>query len=85
MLSQPLEDYPEYPTDRFSPDLVEHWVDIEWDFRCLLCDRKTPDKAGKPQGDSASVRKRDADDDGPDEMLLGKRQKLETVSAEEIK
>ncbi|XP_056322948.1 exosome RNA helicase MTR4 [Danio aesculapii] len=45
---------------------------------------KTPDKAGKPQGDSASVRKRDADDDGPDEMLLGKRQKLETVSAEEI-
>lgn len=30
------------------------------------------------------MRKRDADDDGPDEMLLGKRQKLETVSAEEI-
>ncbi|XP_073685150.1 exosome RNA helicase MTR4 [Garra rufa] len=45
---------------------------------------KTPDKAGKQQSDSPAVRKRDADNDGPDEMVLGKRQKLETVSAEEI-
>ncbi|ROI48961.1 Superkiller viralicidic activity 2-like 2 [Anabarilius grahami] len=45
---------------------------------------KTPNKADKPQSDSAAVCKRDADNDGPDEMVLGKRQKLETVSAEEI-
>uniref|UniRef100_A0A671T7Z8 RNA helicase n=1 Tax=Sinocyclocheilus anshuiensis TaxID=1608454 RepID=A0A671T7Z8_9TELE len=45
---------------------------------------KTPDKGGKQQSDSAAVHKRDADNDGPDEEVLGKRQKLETVSAEEI-
>uniref|UniRef100_A0A671PUT6 Exosome RNA helicase MTR4 n=1 Tax=Sinocyclocheilus anshuiensis TaxID=1608454 RepID=A0A671PUT6_9TELE len=45
---------------------------------------KSPDNAGKQQGDSAAVRKRDADNDGPDEVVLGKRQKLGTVSAEEI-
>ncbi|KAI7793403.1 superkiller viralicidic activity 2-like 2, partial [Triplophysa rosa] len=47
---------------------------------------KTPDKGGKKQTDSpaAAVRKRDADIDGPDEMVLGKKQKLETVSSEEI-
>ncbi|KAK2871379.1 hypothetical protein Q8A67_023906 [Cirrhinus molitorella] len=44
---------------------------------------KTPAKAGKQQCDSPAVRKRDVDD-GPDEVVLGKRQKLETVSAEEI-
>ncbi|XP_067290002.1 exosome RNA helicase MTR4 [Pseudorasbora parva] len=42
---------------------------------------KTPDK---PQSDSPAVRKRDAENDGPDEPVLGKKQKLETVSAEEI-
>nr|XP_055064870.1 exosome RNA helicase MTR4 [Misgurnus anguillicaudatus] len=47
---------------------------------------KTPDKSGKKQTGSpaAAVRKRDVDNDGPDEMVLGKRQKLETVSSEEI-
>ncbi|XP_051540078.1 exosome RNA helicase MTR4 [Myxocyprinus asiaticus] len=47
---------------------------------------KTPDKAGKQKTGSkaASVLKRDADNDGADEVVLGKRQKLETVSAEEI-
>uniref|UniRef100_A0A672K3C4 Superkiller viralicidic activity 2-like 2 n=1 Tax=Sinocyclocheilus grahami TaxID=75366 RepID=A0A672K3C4_SINGR len=45
---------------------------------------KSPDNAGEQQGDSAAVRKRDADTDGPDEVVLGKRPKLETVSAEEI-
>ncbi|KAI2660021.1 Exosome RNA helicase MTR4 [Labeo rohita] len=45
---------------------------------------KTPDKGGKQQSNSAAVRKRDTDNDGPDEEVLGKKQKLETVSAEEI-
>ncbi|XP_059395808.1 exosome RNA helicase MTR4 [Carassius carassius] len=45
---------------------------------------KTPDKGGKQKREPAAVCKRDADDDGPEEMVLGKRQKLETVSAEEI-
>ncbi|KAA0703745.1 Superkiller viralicidic activity 2-like 2 [Triplophysa tibetana] len=45
---------------------------------------KTPDKGGNKQTDSPTVRKRDADLDGPDEMVLGKKQKLETVSSEEI-
>ncbi|KAF4108016.1 hypothetical protein G5714_010775 [Onychostoma macrolepis] len=45
---------------------------------------KTPDKGGKQQSDSAAALKRDADNDGSDEVVLGKRQKLETVSAEEI-
>uniref|UniRef100_A0A9J8B2L2 RNA helicase n=1 Tax=Cyprinus carpio carpio TaxID=630221 RepID=A0A9J8B2L2_CYPCA len=48
------------------------------------CSSKSPDQAGKQQADSAAGRKRDADSDAPDELLLGKRQKLETVSAEEI-
>uniref|UniRef100_A0A8C2H7Z5 Exosome RNA helicase MTR4 n=1 Tax=Cyprinus carpio TaxID=7962 RepID=A0A8C2H7Z5_CYPCA len=46
--------------------------------------RKTADKGGKQQSDSAAACKRDADNDGPEEVVLGKRQKLETVSAEEI-
>ncbi|XP_056593376.1 LOW QUALITY PROTEIN: exosome RNA helicase MTR4 [Triplophysa dalaica] len=45
---------------------------------------KTTDKGGNKQTDSPTVRKRDADLDGPDEMVLGKKQKLETVSSEEI-
>lgn len=58
---------------------------VEWLFVVFTSNRKTPDKADKPQSDSAAVRKRDAENDGPDAMVLGKRQKLETVSAEEIK
>ncbi len=56
-----------------------------WIFVVFTSNRKTPDKGSKQQSDSAAACKRDADNDGPDEEVLGKRQKLETVSAEEIK
>uniref|UniRef100_A0A8C1TPV3 Exosome RNA helicase MTR4 n=1 Tax=Cyprinus carpio TaxID=7962 RepID=A0A8C1TPV3_CYPCA len=46
------------------------------------CSSKSPDQAGKQQADSAAGRKRDADSDAPDELLLPKRQKLETVLSE---
>jgi len=59
---------------------------VECIFVVFTCNiRKTLNKADKPQGGSAAVRKRDEEDDAPDEVVLGKRQKLETVSAEEIK
>lgn len=58
---------------------------VEWIFVVFTSNRKTLNKGDKPQSDSAVVRKRDEENDGPDEVVLGKRQKLETVSAEEIK
>ncbi len=68
--------------EKCSDDLYKA---VDWIFVVLSSNRKTPDKGGKQPSDSAAVCKRDADNDEPDEVVLGKRPKLETVSAEEIK
>lgn len=58
------------------------------DINCLyLFSRKTDGIQGKekPESPSVSRMKREADNDAAEEVVFGKKAKLETVSSEEIK